>query len=139
MLAPPLSGRRANSPRGGKPVMIDVLDLFALIVLAVLLLTAVVIVVVLGSLPGKIARQRGHPQAAAVNVASWLGMATLGILWPLALIWAFLQPSGAATVNPEPRPAPGPDANAQLAHMQAQVDALETALRDLRAGKESLT
>src|SRR5262245_30151118 len=120
MLAPSHPGRRANSPREGKPVMIDVLDLFALIVLAVLLLTAVVIVVVLGSLPGKIARQRGHPQAAAVNVASWLGIATMGLLWPLALIWAFLQPSAAA-VNPEPRPAPGPDAKAQLAHLQAQV------------------
>lgn len=72
--------------------MIDVFDIFAFVVLATLLATVVVVVVVLGSLPGAIARKRGHPQADAVNVASWLGMATLGILWPLALIWAFLKP-----------------------------------------------
>jgi uncharacterized BrkB/YihY/UPF0761 family membrane protein len=75
----------------GLPDMIDVFDIFAFVVLAVLLATAVVIVVFLGSLPGKIAAQRGHPQAAAVNVASWLGVATLGFLWPVALIWAFLK------------------------------------------------
>jgi hypothetical protein len=121
--------------------MIDAFDVFAFVVFAVLLAAVVVIVVALGSLPGAIARKRGHPQAAAVNVAGWLGVATLGILWPLALIWAFLQPSAAASsraaVNQGPRPAPGPDPDAQLVQMQARVDALEAALRDLRAGKES--
>src|SRR5207244_4354129 len=83
-------------PRRGLTVM-DILDIFAFVVLAVLLATGVVIIVALGSLPGAIARKRGHPQAAAINVASWLGVATLGILWPLALIWAFLNP--VAVVN----------------------------------------
>jgi hypothetical protein len=73
--------------------MIDALDIFAFVVFAVLLAAVVFAVVALGSLPGAIARKRGHPQAAAINVASWLGVATLGILWPLALIWAFLNPS----------------------------------------------
>jgi len=68
--------------------MMDFFDIIAIVVLAVLPVVAVVIVVVLGSLPGQIAMKRGHPQASAVNVASWLGIATLGILWPLALIWA---------------------------------------------------
>jgi hypothetical protein len=73
--------------------MIDAFDIIAFIVFAVLLVAAVVIVVMLGSLPGQIAHKRGHPQAAAITVASWLGLATGGILWPLALIWAFLKPS----------------------------------------------
>ena len=73
--------------------MIDVLDIFAFGVFAVLLVAGVVIVVSLGSLPGQIAHKRGHPQAAAVTVAGWLGVATLGLLWPLALIWAFLKPA----------------------------------------------
>jgi hypothetical protein len=55
------------------------------------LVAAVIVVVELGGLPGRIAHDRGHPQAAAVNVAGWLGLATLGILWPLALIWAFCK------------------------------------------------
>ena len=67
----------------------DAFDIIAFIVFAVLIVAAVVIIVGLGSLPGAIAKKRGHPQAAAVNVAGWLGLATLGILWPLALVWAF--------------------------------------------------
>jgi hypothetical protein len=54
--------------------VIDVLAVFALVVIAVLLAAVVAVVVGLGSLPGAIARKRGHPQAAAVNAASWLGV-----------------------------------------------------------------
>jgi hypothetical protein len=79
----------------------DVLDIFALLVIAVLLATVVIIIVGLGSLPGAIAQKRGHPQAAAVNVASWIGMATMGILWPLALIWAFWTPPAPGSTNPK--------------------------------------
>ena len=75
--------------------MIDVFDIFAFVVFAVLLAVLVVVVVALGSLPGWVARKRNHPQAAAINVAGWLGLAGFGILWPLALIWAFLKPAGA--------------------------------------------
>jgi uncharacterized protein DUF3302 len=70
-----------------------VLDAFAFVVFAVLIAVAVIIFVSLGQLPGRLARQWGHPQASAINVASWIGMATGGLLWPLALIWAFITPS----------------------------------------------
>jgi Protein of unknown function (DUF3302) len=72
--------------------VLDVFDYIAFGVFALLLVVAVVLVVSLGQLPGRIAQKRGHPQAAAINVTSWLGIATLGLLWPLALIWAFLKP-----------------------------------------------
>jgi hypothetical protein len=72
--------------------MIDAFDIIAFAVFGILLVAAVVIVVTLGSLPGQIAHKRGHPQAAAITVAGWLGVATLGLIWPLALIWAFLKP-----------------------------------------------
>jgi ABC-type dipeptide/oligopeptide/nickel transport system permease component len=72
--------------------MIDVFDIMAFVVFAVLIAVAVIIVVSIGQLPGKIALKRDHPQAAAINVTSWLGVATLGFLWPVALIWAFLKP-----------------------------------------------
>jgi hypothetical protein len=74
----------------------DVLDAIAFLVFAVLIAVAVLIIVFLGQLPGRLAKQRGHPQAAAINLAGWLGVATLGLLWPLALIWAFVTPSLAA-------------------------------------------
>jgi hypothetical protein len=119
--------------------MIDIFDLFAFVVFAVLVAAALVAVVELGSLPGSIARKRAHPQAAAINVADWLGLATGGLLWPLALIWAFLVPRPAgpfgSTSDQEPQPASDPGAEEPLAQMQARVDALQAALRELRARK----
>ena len=70
----------------------SVLDLFALFILLVLLAFVVVVWVVLGMLPGRIARARKHPQADAVNVCGWCGVITMGLLIPLAFIWAYYDP-----------------------------------------------
>ena len=75
------------------------LDVFALIVLGVLLATAVAAWVLLGMLPGKIARDRGHPQADAINVCGWWGALTLGILSPLAFVWAYTRVPNASPVH----------------------------------------
>jgi Protein of unknown function (DUF3302) len=83
-------------------VTIDAFDIAAFVVFAVLLAAVVVIVVVLGSLPGKIAAQRNHPQAAAVAAAGWVSLATVFALWPIAFVWAFMQP----------RPSTAPDSGA---------------------------
>jgi uncharacterized BrkB/YihY/UPF0761 family membrane protein len=68
-----------------------ILDAFAFVVFVVLALVAVVIVVSLGKIPGQLARKWGHPQAAAINATSWIGIATGGLLWPIAFIWAFIR------------------------------------------------
>ena len=68
------------------------LDIFALLVLLVLAAAVVGIWVILGMLPGNIARKRNHPQAEAINVCGWWGVITLGILLPLAFIWAYTKP-----------------------------------------------
>lgn len=84
------------------------LDLFALIVLFVLLLSVVGIWVTLGMLPGRIARQRNHPQAQAIAVCGWWGVITLGILLPVAFIWAYTNPPGRSSPQehaPEPEKA----------------------------------
>lgn len=67
------------------------LDLFALFILLTLLVTAIVIWVILGKLPGQIASSRHHPQADAINICGWLGALTLGILSPVAYIWAYTK------------------------------------------------
>jgi len=41
------------------------------------------------TLPGKIAEKRRHPQTDAIRVSGWVGLITLGVFWPLALIWAY--------------------------------------------------
>ena len=68
------------------------LDIFSLIVLLILVIAAVAIWAILGIMPGRIAKQRNHPQAEAINVCGWWGVLTLGILLPLAYIWAYTKP-----------------------------------------------
>jgi len=46
----------------------------------------------LGIMPGRIARQRHHPQADAINVCGWWGVFTMGLLLPVAYIWAYSNP-----------------------------------------------
>jgi hypothetical protein len=67
----------------------NLLDLFALIILLTLLVAIVGGALFLGWLPGRIARRRNNPQAEAIAVCGWMGLLTLGILLPLAYIWAF--------------------------------------------------
>jgi hypothetical protein len=67
------------------------LDIFAWIVLAVLVLSTVAVVLIAGALPGQIARGRGHPWAQAVTVAGWVTLFFGFVLWPIALIWAYVD------------------------------------------------
>lgn len=70
------------------------LDLFAILILLVLGASVVVAWVVVGMLPGRIARRRKHPQADAIAVCGWWGVITFGILCPVAYIWAYTIPGG---------------------------------------------
>jgi hypothetical protein len=67
------------------------LDYFTFVVLAVLVAAGLYAAFVLGELPGRIAEKREHPQAEAIRVAGWIGLLTLGVLWPFALIWAYTR------------------------------------------------
>jgi len=69
-----------------------ILDIFALIVMGVLLAVTIWFVVLLGPLPGKIAAERGHPQADAIQVLGWIGLITMGAAWLVALVWAYTKP-----------------------------------------------
>ena len=68
------------------------LDYFALAVLLILVTAAVVIWVLLGIMPGRIARERNHPHADAISVCGWWGVLTMGLLLPVAYIWAYSNP-----------------------------------------------
>ena len=91
-----------------------VLSYVALGVIAFLIVMIAAIIVQLGSLPGKIAHRRGHPQADAVNAASWISFVTLGALWPLAFVWAFFK-DGSSSPDQQ---ANGQQANGQQASGQ---------------------
>jgi prepilin signal peptidase PulO-like enzyme (type II secretory pathway) len=67
------------------------IDMFAWIVLLVLVATLVAVFVALGTMPGRIARRRGHPWAEAVTVGSWATLIFGFVFWPLILIWAYVD------------------------------------------------
>jgi Protein of unknown function (DUF3302) len=49
------------------------------------------VVVFLAVLPGMIAKRRGHPWAQAVTVAGWITLFLGFALWPIVLIWAYVD------------------------------------------------
>ena len=71
--------------------MIDGLTYFAWAVMAIMLVILTALFVFLGSLPKRIADKHNHPQADAINAASWLGLFLGGIGWPFALVWAYTR------------------------------------------------
>lgn len=101
------------------------LDIFAIIVLLILLFTAVAIWVALAMLPGKIAARRSHPQAEAINIGGWLGAIFGGIFWPIFLIWAFMKPVRITTTG----------ASEEVQELRERVAALEAGAA--RGGRSS--
>ena len=92
------------------------LDIFALIVMGILIAVVILAVVKIGPLPGNIAKKRGHPQADAINVLGWIGVITLGLPWLIALVWAYTRSS-----------------EQQSEHLAERVATLEAELTTLKA------
>jgi hypothetical protein len=68
-----------------------ILDIFALVVIGVLIALIIFLVVLIGPIPGNIAKKRDHPQADAIGALGWIGIITLGLAWPIALVWAYTR------------------------------------------------
>ncbi len=69
-----------------------VLKILALVILIVLVAAVLGLAALIGAAPGRIARDRDHPQAEAINVCGWLGLITLGVPWIVAMVWAYAKP-----------------------------------------------
>ncbi|BAL76835.1 DUF3302 domain-containing protein [Bradyrhizobium cosmicum] len=78
------------------------LDIFAWIVLIIVLAVIVLVVWLMGALPGHVARRRGHPWAEAVGMAGWITLIFGFVLWPVAMIWAYVDVPAKRTVEPRP-------------------------------------
>ena len=108
------------------------LNLLTWVVLIALAALVGALVVGLGTLPGKVAKKRGHPQVDAINVTSWLGIITMGLMWPFALIWAYTRPAYMLQASGEPIGGADPD---QVARLAARVESLEEQIRNLSASQ----
>ena len=90
------------------------LEAFAMVVLLVLVGAGIWLIVLIGNIPGNIARAEEHPQAEAITYLAWIGLLTLGLGWFVALVWAKTKPFGN---NPA---------------LEARVEQLESELAALR-------
>ena len=68
------------------------MTLTGFIILVVLVLIAAWIYMILAAIPGNKARERGHPQADAINVLGWLGLLFGLVPWVVSLVWAHTTP-----------------------------------------------
>lgn len=99
-----------------------------IVVLVFLLIFALLIlglIVFIEILPGKIAIARSHPQADAIAVCGWVGLPS-GILWAVALVWAFLRP----TSSPESGTSTAGIAGDSILKLIDQIDSLERIIVD---------
>lgn len=66
------------------------LDYFAL---GILIFVGIIIfygIIAIHDIPYEIAKKRNHPQQDALNVAGWVSLFTLHVIWPFLWIWATL-------------------------------------------------
>lgn len=68
------------------------MTLVGFVILVLLVIIAVSIFLELAAIPGTKARERGHPQAEAINVLGWIGLLVGGPGWVVALVWAYTRP-----------------------------------------------
>jgi uncharacterized BrkB/YihY/UPF0761 family membrane protein len=78
----------------------SLVDIFAWIVLVVLIAMLVTIFVLIGMLPGMVARKRNHPWAEAVSIGGWVTLIFGFVFWPLVMIWAYVDVPARREANP---------------------------------------
>jgi len=95
------------------------LILFSLIIIALF-------IIFVHTMPGKIARKRGNPQAKAIEILSLLGLLIFP-LWMAALVWSYMRPFAVpvtlTSASPQDAngPEPTPAATAQSNEIEGEV------------------
>jgi hypothetical protein len=94
--------------------------------------------------PEKVAEQKHHPQAAAIQALCLMSLVFGGLLWPLAMLWAYMKPLEfrLARDDDDPPPRPGDTVRrtpATTAHAdQAEVTALREHVATLQKRLDAL-
>lgn len=90
------------------------------------IIVIVLFIVFVHTMPGKIARKRGNPQAEAIEILSLLGLLIFP-LWMAALVWSYMRPFrvpveivGGLDAHP---PQDDPEASPQPEPAPARADA----------------
>ena len=71
-----------------------VADWMSVFILLVMPPAAIYLFWILHILPEKAAKRRNHPQKDAIHMLCLLSLVFGGLLWPIAMLWAYVKPMG---------------------------------------------
>ena len=98
----------------------DALSIFALLILIMIAVLIGAAIWFLGSLPGKVAVERNHPYATAIQVGGWATLFLGVVFWPLVLMWAYSASNASPTASAEPHE----EWKSELSQLKTRVEAL---------------
>ena len=99
-------------------------DYIAFLAMAVVFCGLVYLVIALGDLPGKIAKERNHPQVAAITAMAWLGLLfTGGVVYIIAFVWAYYDYTHAI-------PSAASESQEEIKELRSRIAAIEKSLAD---------
>jgi len=110
-----------------------VLDVVSLIILAILVVGALLLVLIVAAIPGKLAKTRHSPWAEAINVAGWIGV-LLPPIWMLALIAAFFRPHAGEGAQIAISQDETTELAAAIANISKRIATLQNNMHALSAG-----
>jgi hypothetical protein len=112
----------------------SVADAISWVVLFIAPVVAIAVFWLVHILPEKIAEKKHHPQAHAIHSLCILSLFFGGLLWPVAMLWAYTKPVfykmgyGTDRLPPEeshgkgPPARPAPEATSDLPHLTEPVE-----------------
>ena len=98
-------------------------DYVAFFAMTVVFCAFIFLVIWLGDMPAKIAREKNHPQVATIHAMAWFGLLfTGGIVWIIAMVWAYYDYSAS------------PETSATV-ELKAEIESLRQRLGKLESGE----
>ena len=123
-------------------------DVVVWVVVILVPIVGVAVFWVLHVWPERVAEQRHHTQAAAIQALCLMSLVFGGLLWPLAMLWAYMKPMEFKLARDDDDPQGRPDAvlkrtpvsvahadNTEVITLREQVAALQRRLDTIEIGR----
>ena len=120
-------------------------DVVVWVVVILVPIVGVTVFWVLHVWPERVAEQKHHSQAAAIQALCLLSLVFGGLLWPLAMLWAYMKPMEFKLAHDDDDPQGRPDAvlkrtpvradQAEVVTLREQVASLQRRLDTIEIGR----
>jgi amino acid transporter len=114
----------------------DVLSIVALVLLIIMIGLIISLIWFLGGMPGRVAANRNHPNAQAIQVGGWASLFCGIVIWPIVLMWAYSKPARQASATNDADDANDANTHQELAELKVEVARLSALVA--KTGGQSL-